>query len=260
MNSKKAFILILLLCLSLSVLTGCGTGDQATSGELLISAAASLTDVIEELGDLYKNENEGLELNYSFASSGALQAQIEEGAPVDVFISAAEKQMDSLEEKDLILKDTRKTILVNDLVLIKSKDSKLKIDKFMDILSPDVERIGIGDPASVPVGQYSQEVFDNLQIGDELKEKLVYANDVRTVLAWVESDEVDLGLVYATDAYTSEDINIIGSAPEGSHKAITYPVAVIKSSKNVQASMDFIDFLSTKEAKEIFEKYGFTNK
>lgn len=260
MKFKKTIILILSLSLALGILTGCSTKEEERGSQLLISAAASLTDVIEELGDLYKDENKDIELSYSFASSGALQAQIEEGAPVDIFISAAEKQMDALEEKDLILQDTRKTILVNNLVLINSKDSKLEINNFMDILNSDVERIGMGDPASVPVGQYSQEVFNNLDIEGELEGKLIYGNDVRTVLAWVASNEVDLGLVYATDAYTSEDVNIIASAPEGSHKPITYPVAVVKWSKEVQASKDFIDFLSTDQAREIFEKYGFTSK
>lgn len=272
MNSKKMVALMLVVVLSLSVLSACSNDDVEDNDtsmtdnpatgevELLVSAAASLTDVMEEIEDAYKVDNPNTEIVFTFGPSGGLQSQIEEGAPVDVFLSAAEKQMDALEEQDLILKDTRKTILVNKVVLIRPKDSELEINKFNDILNPDIEKIAIGDPSNVPVGQYSEEIFNNLDMMNLLQPKLIYANDVRTVLTWVEIGEVDAGLVYATDAYTSDKVNIVDEAPQESHKEVTYPVAVVESSKEIEASKSFVDFLSTDIAKELFEKYGFSMK
>jgi len=122
----------------------------------------------------------------------------------------------------------------------------------------EVNKIAIGDPANVPVGQYSEEIFNNLEIVDKVSNKLVLGNDVRTVLTWVESGEVDCGLVYATDAMSSDKVNIITEAPEGSHKKVSYPVAVIKDSKNVDRGQAFLNFLSTDDAIKLFEKYGFS--
>ena len=155
------------------------------------------------------------------------------------------------------MEDTRKTLLSNEVVLITPKDEDKGINAFEDLSDDNIEKIAIGDPTSVPVGQYSEEIFNNLNIYDDIKEKLVLGNDVRTVLAWVESGEVDCGIVYATDAYTSDKVKIITEAPEGSHKKVTYPAAVIKDSKNVDSAKAFLDFLSTDEAKALFEKYGF---
>jgi molybdate transport system substrate-binding protein len=228
--------------------------------ELLISAAASLTDVLEELKELYKTVEPETSLTFTLGSSGALQAQIEEGAPVDIFMSAAQKQMDALEEKDLLADDTRKTLLVNKVVLITPKDGELEFNSFEDIAKDEVNKVAIGDPANVPVGQYSEEIFNNLEIADKVNDKLVLGSDVRTVLTWVESGEVDCGLVYATDAMTSNQVNIITEAPERSHKEVSYPVAVIKDSKNVHRGQAFLDFLSTDDAVKLFEKYGFSMK
>lgn len=274
MKLKKAFSLFLVLVLTMSLVVGCGNekkeveNDSQTTGqetedenvELLVSAAASLTDVLNELREIYIEKNPQVALDFTYGSSGALQAQIEEGAPVDVFLSAAQKQMDALQEGGHIVEDTRKTLLINKVVLITPADSELQIESFEDLTKDDVKKIAIGDPSNVPVGQYSEEVFTNLNIIDDINPKAVYATDVRTVLTWVESGEVDCGIVYATDAYTTDKVKIIAEAPEGSHKEVSYPVAAVKDSKNLEASQAFIDFLSTEESKEIFKKYGFDLK
>lgn len=266
MSFKRLLTLILVVVLSVSILVAC-SGDSTTATEkseevveLLVSAAASLTDVMQELGDVYEDRNKNVNLTFTFAGSGTLQTQIEEGAPVDVFMSAAEKQMDTLEKKELILNDTRKTLLINKVVLITPSNSRLSISAFEDILNPEMDKIAIGDPSNVPVGQYSEEIFNNLNMMDTLQSKLIFGNDVRAVLTWVETNEVDSGIVYATDAYTSDEVNIVAEAPDGSHKQVTYPVAVVKSSKKLEESQNFVDFLSTDKAKEVFEKYGFTMK
>jgi molybdate transport system substrate-binding protein len=273
MKRKNFLALLLIGILILSFTVGCTKDDkevdkpngdvgeeEGENVELLVSAAASLKDVLEDIEGAYKVHKPNTKLIFTLGSSGSLQTQIEEGAPVDLFISAAQKQMDALEEGGLILEDTRKTLLSNEVVLITPKDEDKGINAFEDLSDDNIEKIAIGDPASVPVGQYSEEIFNNLNIYDDIKEKLVLANDVRTVLSWVESGEVDCGIVYATDAYTSDKVKIITEAPEGSHKEVTYPAAVIKDSKNVDSAKAFLDFLSTDEAKALFEKYGFNIK
>jgi molybdate transport system substrate-binding protein len=278
MNLKKLLVFLLVSVMAVTSLVGCSSkttdapevnepvvevgSDDVAKEEvgLLISAAASLTDVLEELKELYKTVEPETSLTFTLGSSGALQAQIEEGAPVDIFMSAAQKQMDALEEKDLLADGTRKTLLVNKVVLITPKDGELEFNSFEDIAKDEINKIAIGDPANVPVGQYSEEIFNNLEIADKVKDKLVLGSDVRTVLTWVESGEVDCGLVYATDAMTSDQVNIITEAPEGSHKEVSYPVAVIKDSKNVDRGQAFLDFLSTDDAINLFEKYGFSMK
>ena len=276
MKVKKLLMFLLVAVLSISILIGCtpkevakdpdtsqesnGEEESKEEVELLISAAASLTDVLEEIKTVYKEKSPGVSLVYTLGSSGALQAQIEEGAPVDVFMSAAEKQMDALEDGVNLLDGSRKTLLINKVVLISPKDSDLDIKSFDDLTKDEVKKIGVGDPSNVPVGQYSEEIFNNLKIKDAINSKLVLGSDVRTVLTWVETGEVDLGLVYATDAMSTDAVNIISEAPEGSHKEVTYPVAVVKDSKHPDAAKAFIDFLSSDEARELFEKYGFTIK
>lgn len=279
MKMKRFLVFLLVAVLGVGSLMGCSSDESVETEvdqveneevevdpeedvELLVSAAASLTDVLEEIKEAYSEVSPETSLTFTLGSSGALQAQIEEGAPVDVFMSAAQKQMDALEEGGLIEEDTRKTLLINKVVLIAPKDSELDIESFEDMTKDEVDKIGVGDPSNVPVGQYSQEIFENLNLKDKLDkdEKLVLGNDVRTVLTWVETGEVDLGLVYETDALTSDKIEIISEAPQGSHKEVSYPVASVKASENKEAAQDFLDFLSSDKAKELFEKYGFTIK
>lgn len=228
--------------------------------ELTIMAAASLTDVTKEIADLYKTVAPNVTLTFSYGSSGALQTQIEEGAPADIFMSAATKQMDALVDEDLVMTDTRKDLLVNKVVLIVPKESTLGLTSFEDVGTDKVKTIALGEPEGVPVGQYAEQVFTSLELIDTVKTKANYGSDVRQVLTWVESGEVDCGVVYSTDAKISDKVDIICEAPQGSHKDIIYPVAVLGSSSLQKESQAFIDFLSTDEAAAIFENYGFSMK
>ncbi|HEX2925250.1 MAG TPA: molybdate ABC transporter substrate-binding protein [Ruminiclostridium sp.] len=234
--------------------------DSTEKVELLVSAAASLTDVAADLTELYKKTNPNISLKFTFGSSGALETQIEEGAPADVFMSAALKQMDTLEKKGLLLDGTKKELLVNKVVLVSPKDSGNQITSFNDAASDKVSKIALGEPESVPVGQYAQEVFTTLGIWDKVKAKANFGSDVRQVLTWVENGEVDCGVVYATDAAASGKVKVICEAPKDSHKPVIYPVGVIKSSSHMQEALSFSDFLSTPQAAEIFKKYGFEMK
>lgn len=236
----------------------CSPKSKDTEGkEVLVLAAASLTDVLTELATTYKKAT-GVTVTFSFASSGALQIQIESGSPADIFFSAAQKQMNSLEEKSLIDSDTRKNLLENKVVLITPANSTLNIKSFNDMVNPDVKKIGLGEPKSVPVGQYSEEILSNLSILDTVKAKAVYGSDVRNVLSWAETGEIDCGIVYETDAKIANNINIITQAPEGSHRKVIYPIAIVSSSKNKEEAKKFIDYISTENSIKVFEKYGFS--
>lgn len=224
------------------------------SANLLVSAAASLKDSLEEIKSVYQTSNPNINLNYNFGGSGALQRQIENGAGVDVFISAGKKQMDALQSKQLIFDDTRRDLLTNRLVLIVPNNSN--ITSFKQLI-PQAQKIAVGEPRSVPVGQYTQEVFKNLGILEQIKSKLVLTNNVRQVLAAVENGNANAGVVYITDAKTSKQVKVVETAPENLHSPIIYPVAVLKDSKNISAAKQYIQFLSGKQARAIFEKYGF---
>lgn len=232
--------------------------SSASGAELIVLAAASLTEVMNELKADYEKENPNIKITPSYGSSGTLQAQIEEGAPADIFFSAATKQMTALEKKGLILSDTKKNLLINKIVLITPKGNTKGISSFADAASSKVDKIALGEPKSVPVGQYAEKVFTSLKMLDTVKKKAVYGSDVRQVLSWVESGSVDCGVVYATDAATTDKVQTVAEAPKGSSDPVIYPVAVLKSSKNADAAKAFLAFLSGQEAKAAFTKYGFT--
>lgn len=262
-NMRKNRIIAGLIMLSVvaGVLTGCGSKDQnAGSGEkkeVVVLAAASLTDVCGELEKLYEEKNPGTDLLFSFGSSGALQAQIEEGAKADIFFSAAVKQMNVLKEEELMDEDTIVSLLENKLVLVVPKDKDNGITGFQDAASDKVTMIGLGEPESVPAGKYAMEVFESLGIADAVKEKANYGQDVRAVLTWVEEGTVDCGVVYQTDAFTTDKVRIVAEAPEGSLQKVIYPAGIVKAGENKDEAKGFLDFLSSDEAMKIFVSYGF---
>ena len=226
--------------------------------ELTVLAAASLTDVCAKLKEAFETQNPSVSLLFSFGGSGALQAQIEAGAGADVFISAASRQMNALVEKGFVSSDSVKELLENQVVLIVSENSSLPVSSFNDLTRNEVKMVAIGEPESVPVGQYTKAICENLGILEQVFSKANFASDVRTVLSWVESQAVDAGVVYATDAATSPKVKIVSRAPEGSCPRVVYPVGIIKSSGNQAAASAFVEFLSSKAAKSVFEKAGFT--
>lgn len=259
MKKKTIGILLILTMTLLIAATGCGSqnGDSVNEEtELTILAAASLTDVCEDLKSAYEAETENVTLTFSFGGSGALQAQIEEGAPADMFISAAQTQMDALLEQGLMVSSSVTDLLENKVVLIVPQGNPAGIESFEDVLKADI--IGIGEVSSVPVGQYSEEIFTDLGIWDQVRAKANFGSDVRTVLSWVEAGEVDCGVVYATDAYTGEGIEIICEAPADTHQPVIYPAGIVAASQEQDAAASFLEFLQSDEAAEIFEKYGFT--
>lgn len=263
MKKNRFFFIVFIVSLMTFLMVGCSNSNntnESAKQEVYILAAASMTDAVKEIGANYEKEHPNVKLIYNFASSGALQTQIEQGAPADIFISAAQKQMDNLEQKNLIDKSTRRDLLENKVVLITNKDNTLKISDFNDLATDKIKKIALGDPKSVPVGQYSEEIFKNLNILDNVSKKAVYASDVRQVLSWVENGEVDCGIVYATDAAISDKVKILMNAPDNTHKPIIYPVAMVSSTKNAEIAKDFINYLSQDKQKNILIKYGFSVK
>ncbi len=247
---------IVLTAGSLMMITGCGKASSGNT-ELTVLAAASLTDVCGELEEMYEKEHPETQLTFSYGSSGALQAQIEEGAPADLFISASTKQMDALEKEDLMKADSVTELLENRLVLIVPRGSDKEISSFEDVGTDKVGMVAMGDPDSVPAGQYAEEVFTSLGIYGTVKDKVNYGSDVRAVLTWVEEGEADCGVVYATDAYTSDKVEIAAQAPDGSCRRIIYPAGIVKSTANESAAEEFLDYLKSDKAMKVFERYGF---
>ncbi|MDF2631975.1 MAG: molybdenum transporter, periplasmic molybdate-binding protein [Caproiciproducens sp.] len=226
--------------------------------ELMVSAAASLTDCMNEIKTAYAAEHPDTTITYNFGSSGSLQQQIEQGAPCDIFFSAGKKQMKALQDKSLVAADSVKDVLQNQVVLITPKNGR-KIASFADLTAADIKKIGVGEPKSVPVGQYTAQVFEKMKLTDKLSSKLVYAKDVREVLSWVETGNVQAGIVYATDAKISDKVEVSCVAPEDSHDKVVYPLGIIKDSKHADAAKQFVDYLLGADAKKIFTKYGFSS-
>lgn len=228
--------------------------------EILVAAAASLQYVMEDaLQPAFEEANPDIMLAFTFDSSGKLQTQIEEGADVDVFFSAATKQMNALDEEGLMDSDTIVELLENKIALIVPAGSETGITGFEDITK--AERIALGDPESVPVGQYSKEAFESLGMWEEVEAKTSFGTNVTEVLSWVAAGSADAGIVYLTDATTSDQfdqVEIVGYAPEGSVSKVIYPVGIVAASQKKDAAQKFVDFLGTEEAMAAFADYGFS--
>jgi molybdate transport system substrate-binding protein len=260
---KRKQLLIFLVAIFLAVLLKIRLGNfqnntpvVTQSSSLTISAAISLKDSLNEIKTLYQNSQPNVQITYNFGSSGSLQQQIEQGAPVDIFISAANQQMDALESQNLLLPNSRHTLVKNHMVLITPKDENI-VNKFQDLTKAEVTKIALGEPKSVPAGQYGEEVLKYYQILDQVKSKIVYGKDVRQVLTYVETKNVNAGLVYTTDAKTSNQVKIIATVPQESHAPIVYPIAILKNRKTQDMAKAFDQFLISDQAKNIFQKYGF---
>jgi len=252
---KNACVLVLVF---LSVLLTAGISLAESQKKITVSAAMSLKNAFEEIGKFYEDRHKGTKIVFNFGSSGTLRRQIEGGAPVDVFASASQKDMDIIEQKGMIMKDTRLDIATNTVVLIVPAESKKEIKSFEDLVSKNIKRITIGNPKTVPIGQYAHEVLKHYRIAENIKDRLIFAENVRQALDYVARGEVDAGIVYLTDAMVrTKAVKIAATAPETSHKPVVYPMAVMKGSKNEKSAKLFIDLVVSDKGKKILEKYGF---
>ncbi|TYP78153.1 molybdate transport system substrate-binding protein [Paenibacillus methanolicus] len=223
--------------------------------ELLVSAAASLKDSLGDIEKQYEKTHANIDLTFNFGSSGTLQKQIEQGAPADLFFSAGQKQMDALKKEELV--DTSATILRNSLVMIVSSDSDLAFTTVKELTAKSIKKVAIGQPESVPAGQYAKETLTARKTWDALQDKLVYAKDVRQVLNYVETGNADAGFVYRTDALTSRKARIAINVDARAHAPIVYPAGIVKATEHPAEAKAFFAYLKTKEAAAVFAKYGF---
>jgi molybdate transport system substrate-binding protein len=247
---------LLLLAVALALVASAALPAQAQ--ELLLSVAISLKDATEEVGRQFMAAHPGVRLQYNFGASGDLQKQIEAGAPVDVFISAGQRQVDELSKQNLLRAESRKVFARNVLVLIVPGDSALDLRAPADLLRPQVQRVVIGNPKTVPAGQYAEESLRNLGILETLRPKLVFAENVRQALEYVTRGEVDAGFVYSTDAATRADrVKVVGQPPRDSYTPVTYPGAVVAASMQPALAQAFLDLMLSPAGQQVLARYGF---
>lgn len=262
--------MLLVLCL-LSVLTACGREKKQENGELVVFAAASMTEALTEIGKAYQNQNPSVKLVFSFASSGDLLKQIQEGAACDLFISAAPKQMNALDGSltgkagkdsngpDLILADSRIDLLENRITLAVPRGNPRNIksfDQLAQLLRSGDIFLAVGN-SNVPVGQYTQKIFSFYGLGDEIVSCLTYGSSVKEVTTQVSENAVDCGIIYATDAF-SAGLETVDLADQKMCGRVIYPAAVLKESSDPVTAQAFLDYLTGREASEVFRCMGFT--
>jgi molybdate transport system substrate-binding protein len=241
----------LVLLFSLFIATG------ISAAELTVYAAASLTDAMKEIGPACEKES-GDKLQFNFGASNMLARQIEEGAPADLFFSADEAKMDALEKKDLLLPGTRRSLLSNLLVIVVPADASAAPKSAADLTKPEFRKLALAEPQTVPAGIYAREYLQKLGLWDAVKEKVVPTENVRAALAAVESGNVEAGIVYKTDSLISKKVKIAVEVPAAEGPKISYPVAVLRSSKQPDRARKFAEYLAGPMGRSVFEKFGFT--
>lgn len=274
-GEKSGIALSLLVGLAV-VFSGCGTQQGAANSnasnpapaaqspapaakvELTISAAASLTDALKEIQTTYESKHSNVKLNFNFGASGSLQQQIEQGAPADLFLSAATKNMQALVDKQLIDKGQQKNFLTNELVVVVSADAKPSIKQEADLANPSVKSIAVGIPESVPAGNYAKEALTNAKLWDSIQLKTVQGKDVRQVLQYVETGNSDAGFVYKTDALTSKKVQVAFAVNPSWYTPVEYPIGIVKATKHSKEAEEVYTYLQSKEALDVFVKYGFS--
>jgi molybdate transport system substrate-binding protein len=243
----KALVLLFSLLIATSI----------SAAELTVYAAASLTDALKEIAAAYEKQS-GDKLQFNFGASSMLARQIEEGAPADLFFSADEAKMDALEKKDLLLPGTRRSLLSNLLVIIVPADASAAPKPAGDLAKPEFKKIALAEPQTVPAGIYAREYLQKLGLWDAVKEKVVPTENVRAALAAVESGNVEVGIVYKTDSLISKKVKVAVEIPAAEGPKISYPIAVLKSSKQPDRAKKFAEYLAGPTPRSVFEKFGFT--
>ncbi|MEC0231666.1 molybdate ABC transporter substrate-binding protein [Paenibacillus alba] len=272
----KASTMLSALTLAAVIFTGCSSqkapapvsspSAQATPTasasvekvELTISAAASLTDALKEIQTNFESKNKQLKLNFNFGASGALQQQIEQGAPSDMFLSAATKNMKALVDKQLIDAAQQKNLLINELVVVTPADGKVAVQKIDELSGAEIKHVAVGEPQTVPAGSYAKEALTSAKLWDSLQSKLVQGKDVRQVLTYVESGNAEAGFVYKTDALTSKQVKVAFSVDPKTYTPIEYPIGIVKATKHSKEINEFYTYLQSKEAQDVFVKFGFS--
>jgi molybdate transport system substrate-binding protein len=227
-----------------------------SAAELNVFAAASLSDALKEIARTYEPTS-GDKLRFNLAASNVLARQIKEGAPADVFFSADEARMDDLAKAGLLAADTRRTVLSNTLVIVVNNENGAAISTPADLANPAIRRLALAEPQTVPAGIYAKDFLQKAGLWEKLSAKIIPTENVRGCLAAVEAGNVDAGIVYKTDALISKKVKIAVEIPAAEGPKISYPLAVVKDSKNAGAARKFAAHLASAEALAVFAKYGF---
>ncbi len=230
----------------------------ASAETIRVAAAISLKEAVGEIAKSYEKST-GNKVEFNFGSSGQLMTQIKSGADVDVFISAANKQVDDLLKDKLADAASRQVVVLNSLVLVVPADAKDAPATFEALKEPNVAKVAVGEPKTVPAGQYAEQVLKALKLDEALKPKIIFGTNVRQVLTYVERGEVSAGIVYLTDAKESGDkVRVVATADPKTHEPIVYPGVIVTASKKQDAARKFLAYLATADAKAVFEAKGFT--
>lgn len=247
--ARKSFLLLIIILL-FTLTLGCLQNKSNNTQEITVSAAISLSDALKDIGEKFQKKHPEVKIYFNFGASGMLEKQIEQGASVDIFASASQEEMDMLEEKGLILNSTRMNFAKNRLVIV--GPSKLTIE---DLKDKNVKRIAIGDPKTVPAGRYAMTFLENAGAYEMLKPKLVFAENVRQVLDYVEREEADAGFVYFSDTLKSN--MTVSGLNDTLYPPVVYPIAVINDSQNLEISKQFIEYIISDEGQSTLHRYGF---
>ena len=257
LHGMRRFVFVM-VCFTALFLAADIRAQSTSTHEITISAAISVKNAFEEIGKTFMEKHPGTKVVFNFGASGDLARQIEAGAPVDIFASAAQKDMDDIGKKDLIAANSRKNFAKNAVVLVKPANSGIPLQSLKDLQREEVRKIAIGNPKTVPAGRYAEEALRHFNLWDAVKDKLIFAENVRQVLDYVARDEVDAGLVYSTDPMArSKEVKVVMKLPEGSHQPVVYPIGVIKGTKVETLARAFVDFVISAEGQRILSQYGF---
>lgn len=249
--------LILVGVLVAGLLAGCRDIHNERPVTLTVSAAASLRESLEELQPIFEREHGHVKLVFNFGSSGSLQKQIEQGAPVDVFLSAGKQQMDHLIEMQMIDEADIEDFIENQLVVIVPKGASYVPGNVQQLQQDYIRSIAVGEPDAVPLGMYTKQVLDYERLWSELKSKMVFAKDATQVLTYVASGNVDAGFVYLSDAVSTNKVHTAVTIESAWHDPITYSAAIVSSTKLREESEQLMNFLQSKEVEEVFTQHGF---
>ncbi len=275
-TSSAAMAVTILLVLLVTALAACGSQEATTTSapssttsgaststsavqaqELTVSAASSLKAAFTEIGKAFDGANNS-KTTFNFDGSGTLQRQIEAGAPVDVFASAATKQVEALVDGELADADSVKTFAGNQIVLVVPADSKLGLASFQDLAKADVKKITYGDPKLAPHGVAAEEILNKLGIFDQVKPKVIYATNVSQALGYVSTGEVDAAIIFATEATAGGDkVKVVATADPAWYTPVAYPIALVTASKAKTLGQAFIDYVTGPDGQSILQKYGF---
>lgn len=252
-------LLLVITILLMLILASCTKSTADNKTEILVAAASSMTPALTEIATEFEKANKDIQITFTFGSSGKLAQQIKSGAPVDVFISASSSDMDTLEEEHKIESDTRSDITSNTLVVIRQKNGDHSLLNEENPFTSEINHFAIGNPDTVPAGVYAKEALTKLGEWETLEPKFVFGKDVRQVLTFVETGNAEMGIVFTSDAQSSEKVEVISKIDPTLHSSAVYPGAIVIATKQPKAARAFLDYMKTPEVQKILVDYGFTN-